>query len=90
MAEETLASEIGEKCGTCRYGHRIDLQAVECRGLPPTPVLVPGPPDALGRPQMQTVSLRTRLPANEPGCALWKMKMPVFDLGALKTATKDS
>lgn len=87
---EQIPEVVVKKCGNCEFGHFIDLQARECRGVPPTPVLMPGPPNALGQPQMAVSMLRVRLPANEPGCALWKMKMPVFDLGALRTATKDS
>lgn len=53
--------EASESCGSCRFGHRVDLNVIECHGTPPVPVMVPAPPDALGRPQVGIQLLRARL-----------------------------
>lgn len=81
-----------DSCGTCRFGHRVDLNVCECHGVPPSPVPLPGPPDALGRPQLAIQMFRARLPANEAACSLWKPQieavngkiedLPVLDAAA--------
>lgn len=77
-----------ETCGTCKFGHRVDIQAVECRGIPPTPSVVASRQGLMGREEMAVQLLRARLPANEPACALYKFKAQIIDLNAVKGTTQ--
>lgn len=87
--ESVAEPEVGAKCGNCKFGARVEINAVECRGLPPTPVGMMTQ-DALGRPAMAVQLLRARLPSNEPGCALWKFKAQLIDLSALGAKRADA
>jgi hypothetical protein len=77
--ESVAEPEVGEKCGNCKFGKRVDISAVECNGIPPTPVGMMAA-DAMGRPTMAVQLLRPRLPSNTPACALWKFKSQLIDL----------
>lgn len=74
-ASRLLSTTTVETCGSCRFGHPIieDLKIVECRGTPPTPVVMGmtqnGP--AVG-------ILRARLPRTDAACALWKFKSAII------------
>lgn len=75
---------VAESCGTCKFGHRMNLETCECRGLPPTPVIAGASPDLAGRMQANVQLLYAVLPVKTPACALYKYR-PMLDLGALKT-----
>jgi hypothetical protein len=76
------AAPTGPTCGNCRFGARVEINVVECRGVPPTPVAMLGQ-DAVGRPTMAVQLLRPRLPSSMEGCALHRPRMSAPDTGAL-------
>lgn len=65
-----------ERCGTCKFAKRIDLQTLECFGVPPTPVMIGGKP-GLGGVQIQFQMVRPRVSPNERGCAHWALTINI-------------
>lgn len=65
------SAEPVQQCGTCKYAKRIDLNMIECRGVPPIPVVCGAGQDALGRMAMNIELMRPRMAVKEIGCALW-------------------
>lgn len=63
-----------DTCGSCRFGPVVAPGQVECKGVPPTPVVIGMGQNMAGQPAMQIELMRPRLAATEPGCALWKAK----------------
>lgn len=62
-------------CGECAYGfpargpdNTIDFTKRTCYGMPPTPILVPGPKGA------QIVGIRNTVEQSDHGCSLHKEK----------------
>lgn len=63
-------------CGTCQHTALVpnNVAMIECYGAPPTPVVLGGQPDALGRMQLNIDVLRPLLNRNTRACAIWKPK----------------
>lgn len=74
-----IRAEAPTTCGNCKYGLPfreglvVSAAAVECHGVPPTPVVM-----GQGMQGIATGLLRARLAKTEPGCALWKLKLQVL------------
>lgn len=70
-------AEAEKNCGSCFYGHDfregplmpVVANAIECRGIPPTPVIMGQGPNGAAVGLM-----RPRIAKTEPGCALWREK----------------
>lgn len=62
-----------ERCGTCHFGWLCadDQGAIECHGVPPTPVPMQAGRDLAGNPTTGLALFRPRLSPLEPACALW-------------------
>lgn len=70
-----MTEEITRRCATCKHGVRVDLKLLECYGLPPTPVVIGGKPDALGRMSLQVELMRPRLAITERACSLYEFQL---------------
>lgn len=66
-------------CGNCKYAKRLDLQFIECHGVPPTPVVMGATQGAFGKVALNIELMRARLSVNELPCALWALN-PVNSL----------
>lgn len=73
-------------CGSCKFGKRVDITQVECRGVPPTPVVAGQQRNALGQVNMAIQLLRPVLPAQEQACALYQFMAQIIDLGRAPAA----
>lgn len=71
-ATASIVSLPLKRCGNCLHAHRLDLKSIQCWGVPPTPIVVGGRPDALGRLQMQVELMRPQLQATEKACGQWE------------------
>lgn len=60
-------------CGNCKYAKRLDLQMIECHGVPPTPVVMGATQGAFGKVSLNIELMRARLSVNELPCALWAL-----------------
>lgn len=78
MAAEAIAP-TKPSCGNCKYAKRLDLQFIECHGVPPTPVVIGGSHGAFGKMNLNVELMRARLSVNELPCALWALN-PVNSL----------
>lgn len=66
---------IPRSCGNCEYFERTKDPAVGiCHGVPPTPCVVGGGQDALGRMQFNVEMMVPRVPRARKGCALWALR----------------
>ena len=74
MSDLIIGAAAIPRCGNCHFAATIqeDLQAIECRGAPPTPAIM-----GMGPNGPAVGLLRARLPRAESGCALWKLKREV-------------
>lgn len=63
-------------CGGCEFACPVaeNLTLIECRGIPPTPVLLGA--DPRGNPVVNLMS--PRLPRTSRACALFQEKTPEF------------
>lgn len=70
---DTMRSAVKKSCGNCEHTKRIDLQVVECFGVPPTPCITGAQQGALGRMNLTVELMRPRMAVNEKPCALWAL-----------------
>ncbi len=75
-SSSVIRPPVTEVCGNCHFGRdfRDGLRLVpnmrECFGSPPTPIVVGM------SPQGPAIAMtRVRLKIEEPGCALWRLKL---------------
>lgn len=64
-----------KRCGQCKHLVRTDLKLGDCYGSPPTPVVLGGKPDALGRMALQVELLRPRVAVTERACSLYEFQL---------------
>ena len=67
--------DLGVSCSTCPYYTASDDKGGICRRNPPQVFIVPGPPDALGRPAARTQAMWPAM-----GMADWCGEHPMFNL----------
>jgi hypothetical protein len=73
VLSKSTAVQSPPTCGNCKFAKRLDIQVVECHGVPPTPVVIAGSPGPLGKININVELMRARMSINEPACALWAL-----------------
>lgn len=76
------------RCGNCSFAKRLDLQFIECHGVPPTPVVMGASQGAFGKVNLNIELMRARLSVNELPCALWALNpaKSLLNLPGMKSA----
>lgn len=74
-----IPPETYETCGKCAHGIFMpaDVNQVECHGGPPTPVLIGGGQDALGRVQLNIQTMWPAVLKSSRCCAVFKPKITI-------------
>lgn len=73
MTEQKIfTASASETCGSCRFARFEDMGLIECRGVPPTPVVLGMGQNLAGKQGANVQLLRARLPATEAACALYR------------------
>ena len=77
-----------KRCGNCEHAKRLDLQFIQCFGVPPTPVVIGGTQGVFGKVELNIEVMRPRLSVNEKPCGLWVLSSvhPMLNLPGMAKA----
>ena len=79
---DKIVNVIFLKCGTCRFWQKPDNRNLaDCFGMPPTPFVLGGQQDALGRPVLNVEIISPRVHRDRAACSRHDPKEDFATLG---------